>query len=78
MSSLWLTRLRNIALGLFAAMLAALGLSVILRAAGDTSGGQALLGAAVVTGIVLVADLTALGVWSLCVRSEPRASATGR
>jgi hypothetical protein len=65
MPSLWLTRLRNIALGLFAATLAALGLSVILRAAGDTSGGQALLGAAVVMGMVLLADLTALGVWSL-------------
>jgi hypothetical protein len=71
MAQIWIRRLRIIAAGLSAVMAASLGLAGILHAAGDSSGAQALLGAASVCGVVLFVDLIVL-----VMRSEPDASAT--
>jgi hypothetical protein len=59
-SSAWTGRLKWKALGLSAATIAALLLSIVLHFAGDVSGSQAAGGFAAVTGLAFVAALMVL------------------
>jgi hypothetical protein len=74
MTQIWIRRLRVIAAGLSAVTLAALGLAGILYTAGDSTGGQALCGAASVCGLVFVINLSVLAVQTMRLEAEQKSS----
>lgn len=60
MEGLWEKRLKRSAAGLLAVTLASLSVSGILSAAGDQAGTQAMLGAALMTGLCFVIAVSVL------------------